>query len=107
MIYIYLILMSALSALRDQIIFNPDKIWFPIWTAKFAFDPTHSTGGLFTVLMFAIAIEGIPELFGLGLYVSIVIYWLLFYWIRNIFMWIILVKPKYIKWNYLLPFGGF
>ena len=34
----------------------------------------------------------------------VVIYWIAFYSLRNIFYHIVLRKPEFIEWEYLMPF---
>ncbi len=94
-----------LSAFRDLIIFGAYRTWVPVWEAKYNLDPMHASGGLFALLVFYLAVTGIPILFG-SVVLSCLIYWVLFYWLRNIFYHVLLRKPEFMEWIYLLPFGG-
>ena len=109
--------MTALSAFRDLIIFGAHRTWIPLWNGKFNTDPMHSSGGLFTLVKFlllflvSLGMLEMPMMFdienvSLNLTSHICIYWIGFYWLRNIFYHIILRKAEFIEWEYLLPFGG-
>src|SRR5690554_5146027 len=77
------------------------------------FDSFHVMGGLFTVFMFLGFYLAYAEPYFLvvinifndipGLIETVIVYWLLFYYIRNLFMHIIFRKEAYRQWNYLLP----
>lgn len=119
MIWLILILQTGLSAFRDLIIFGAHRTWIPLWDLPLNLDPMHASGGLFTLLTaLLIVIISKPEyrtrlvifrtksgIFNAASHICI--YWFLFYWIRNIFYHIILRKPEFIDWEYLIPFGGF
>ena len=116
MIWLILTLMTALSAFRDLIIFGANRTWIPLWDAGYNLDAMHFSGGLFTLLLAVlIALIMNPkyrtrlmmfrtnwEWFNVGSHICI--YWFLFYWLRNIFYHILLRKPEFIEWKYLLPF---
>ena len=116
MIWIILILMSMLSAFRDLIIFGAHRTWIPLWDAGYNLDAMHASGGLFTLLIaLLIVIVSQPKyrtrmlmfriknkILNISLHIGI--YWFLFYWLRNIFYHIILRKPEFIEWKYLMPF---
>ena len=117
MIWIILILMDLLSAFRDLIIFGANRTWIPLWDTGYNLDAMHFSGGLFTLLMaFLIAISSQPKyrtryrifstksiLFNTVSHICI--YWFAFYWLRNIFYHIVLRKPEFIEWEYLIPFN--
>ena len=118
MIWIVLILIDMLSAFRDLIIFGADRTWIPLWDLPFNLDAMHASGGLFTLLL-ALLIWFSTQLKYRTRWIMfrthwtwfdvvshIAIYWVTFYWLRNIFYHILLRKPEFIEWNYLLPFGG-
>ena len=117
MIWIILILLTALSAFRDLIIFGADRTWIPVWDLPLNLDAMHSSGGLFTLLIaLLIVIVSQPKYrtrmvmfhiknISLNLIIHISIYWFLFYWLRNIFYHILLRKPEFMEWRYLLPFN--
>lgn len=117
MIFIILILLTALSAFRDLIIFGADRTWIPVWDLPFNLDAMHSSGGLFTLLIaLLIAVVSQPKYrtrimmfhirnVTLEVTFHICIYWFLFYWLRNIFYHILLRKSEFIEWRYLLPFN--
>jgi len=77
------------------------------------FDSFHVMGGLFTVVMFYAFYLSYSEPYFLILFnitnsvldvaIFIIAYWVLFYYIRNLFMHIIFRKKAYRQWNYLLP----
>ncbi len=118
LIWIILILMTALSAFRDLIIFGAHRTWLPVWTTGWNLDSMHASGGAFTLLMaLLVVIIAQPKYrtrmlmfrikpVSLNLTLHICIYWVGFYWLRNIFYHIILRKAEFIEWEYLLPFGG-
>ncbi len=117
MIWIILILMSMLSAFRDLIIFGANRTWSPVWELPFNLDTMHSSGGLFTLLIaLLIVIVSQPKYrtrmvmfhiknVTLNLTLHICIYWFAFYWLRNIFYHVLLRKPEFIEWEYLIPFN--
>ena len=116
MIWFILILMTMLSAFRDLIIFGANRTWIPLWDLPFNLDAMHFSGGLFTLLIaLLIVIVSQPKyrtrlvmfrtnwnwfnvLFHIGFY------WWAFYYIRNIFYHILLRKPEFMDFGYLIPF---
>ena len=117
MIWIILILLTVLSAFRDLIIFGAERTWIPVWDLPFNLDAMHSSGGLFTLLIaLLIAVVSQPRYRTrmiiyriknkfLNVVLHIIAYWFLFYWLRNIFYHILLRKPEFMEWEYLLPFN--
>jgi len=115
MIWFISILITALSAFRDLIIFGDYRTWFPLYDLPFNLDPMHASGGLFTLLIaLLIVISSQPSYrtrwvmfriryVTLQVTLHICIYWFSFYYLRNIFYHIILRKPEFIEWEYLLP----
>ncbi len=107
-----------LSAFRDLIIFGKERTWIPLWDASFNLDAMHASGGLFTLLLaLLVALIMNPKyrtrlmMFRTRIAIfnvvsHICIYWVGFYWLRNIFYHILLRKPEFVEWVYLLPFGG-
>ncbi len=118
MIWIILILMTTLSAFRDLIIFGAHRTWIPLWDTSFNLDAMHASGGLFTLLIaLLIVVVSQPKYrtrlvmfrtnwIWFNIASHICIYWFAFYWLRNIFYHILLRKPEFMEWIYLLPFGG-
>ncbi len=118
-IWIILTLLTMLSAFRDLIIFRKEVIWIPLWDGGYNLDAMHASGGLFTLLLaLLIALIMNPKyrtrlmmfrlrykLLTVALHIGI--YWIGFYWLRNIFYHILLRKPEFMEWEYLMPFGGF
>ena len=115
MIWFVLISMSMLSAFRDLIIFGADRTWIPLWDAGYNLDAMHFSGGLFTLLLGALIgftsnlryrtrwIMFRTKCTWFNIASHICIYWFAFYWLRNIFYHILLRKPEFMEWEYLLP----
>ena len=118
LIWIILILMSMLSAFRDLVIFRKEVIWIPLWDGGYNLDAMHASGGLFTLLLALLIALIMNPKYRTRLMMfrthwnwfdalsHICIYWVLFYWLRNIFYHILFRKPEFMEWIYLIPLGG-
>ena len=115
-----IILLAMFSAWEEiqQLIqrgsWDKKDFWIPTWDTQWngifkLFDSHHIAFGAFILIMFYI-IEHPPSLIlGLGsslpFWLGLLFYWVIFFYIRDLFMHIIFTKKR--RWAYIVPlFGG-
>lgn len=121
MIYLLLILLIFILAWREVLHlcergswnFEDYRIpvWYIHWRSKWkVFDTFHLTNGLITLIFIYLLLMN-PNIYKLyviydivSLVVNIIAYWIIWMWLRNIFMHVVFKKKP--EWKYLLPFGG-
>jgi len=116
---ILFIILSLLSAYEEtlQLIQRGDwareVTWLPIWETAWdgtwkLFDTHHLVFGLFALVMMILLTSERKNIFTLKNKIltetaHILIYWWIFFWIRNLGMHVIFMKYEFIRWEYLLP----
>lgn len=115
MTFIILLIIGALLRACWHISkFRPQMSWIPIWDYPFGIkrpplDAFHVYGGLFALWMiFVILLQPNWILFAFTDYwllitVHLVLYWVVFFYFFSAFYHVILMKPGYRQWEYLIP----
>jgi len=119
MIYIWLILLIAVLSWREvQILIDRGSwndwdyhnlFWYTRWQYKWKdWDSFHVSNGLATLIIIEMVIDNllqIPIAQYVGEFVQVqlhvLIYWVLWMWIRNIWMHVVFKREP--EWKYLLP----
>jgi len=118
MIYIWLILLIAVLSYREVLhliqrgSWNDwdyhNIYWYTEHNSKWKdFDSYHASNGLATLIIIEMVISYLPIISYIGnrgfigIQLHVIAYWLIWMWIRNIWMHIVFKREP--KWKYLLP----
>lgn len=112
---IWLVIGALLRACWHISKFRPQMSWIPEWDYPFGIkrpplDSFHIYGGLFTLWMITVFFIK-PDVITINFTTSYLLllashvtaYWVIFFWYFSLFYHVILIKPGYRQWSYLIP----